>query len=74
MRRLNITREQLRQELEENGDIPYLLSGVLTPAALRLTAETLNTMRYAGNTLESHHRTLGTERCNSLLYVLSATA
>ncbi len=38
---LNITPEQLRQELEDNGDIPDLVSGALTPKALRLTARTL---------------------------------
>jgi hypothetical protein len=39
--------------LEENGDIPDPLSDALTPAALRLTAETLNAMRYAGDAGES---------------------
>ncbi|MDQ4146338.1 MAG: hypothetical protein M3120_01345 [Pseudomonadota bacterium] len=42
---LNITREQLRQVLTEGGYLPDLVSGALTSAALRLTAETLNTMR-----------------------------
>ncbi len=41
---LSLTPEQLRQELEENGDIPDLVSGELTPAALKLIAETLNTI------------------------------
>ncbi len=43
---LSITPEHLRQGLQENGDLPDLVSGVLTPAALRLTAETLSHMRY----------------------------
>ncbi len=38
---LSITPEQLRQELEAGGDIPDLVSGALTPKALRLTAKTL---------------------------------
>ena len=38
---LSITPEQLRRELKENGDIPDLVSGALTPKALRLTAKTL---------------------------------
>jgi hypothetical protein len=41
-----ITPEHLRQELEEGGDIPDLVSGVLTPTALRLTAKTLALMHY----------------------------
>jgi hypothetical protein len=50
---LSITPERLRRELEENGDIANLVSGALQPAVLRLVAETLNTMQYAGSTLES---------------------
>jgi hypothetical protein len=46
---LNITPQQLHQQLEENGDLPDLVSGALTPTALRLTAETLGTMQYAGD-------------------------
>ncbi len=38
---LNITREQLHQELIEGGDLFDLVSGALTPTALRLTAKTL---------------------------------
>jgi hypothetical protein len=38
---LSITPEQLRWELEENGDIPDLVSGALAPQALWLTAQTL---------------------------------
>jgi hypothetical protein len=38
MQGLNITPEQLRQELEAGGDLPILLSGALTPTALRLRA------------------------------------
>ena len=45
---LSITPERLRRELEENGDIPDVVSGALTSAALRSTAETLNNMKYAG--------------------------
>jgi hypothetical protein len=41
-----ITPEHLRQELEEGGGIPDLVSGVLTPTALRLTAKTLALMHY----------------------------
>ncbi len=41
-----ITPEQLRQELEESGDIPDLACGALTPEALKLTAKTLALMRY----------------------------
>ncbi len=52
-RGLSITPEQLRWELEENGDIANLVSGALRPAALRLIAETLDTMQYAGGILES---------------------
>jgi hypothetical protein len=36
---LNITPEQLQQELEAGGDIPDLVSGRLTPKALRLAAK-----------------------------------
>jgi hypothetical protein len=43
---LNITPEQLRQELEAGGDLPDLISGALTPKALRLMATTLALMRY----------------------------
>ncbi|MDQ4148029.1 MAG: hypothetical protein M3120_10210 [Pseudomonadota bacterium] len=50
---LSITPEQLRRELEENGDIPDLVSGELRPAALRSTAETLSTVQYARDALES---------------------
>jgi hypothetical protein len=42
---LSTTPEQLRQELEEGGDLPDLVSGALTPNALRLTAKTLALMR-----------------------------
>jgi hypothetical protein len=52
-RGLSITPEQLRWELEENGDIANLVSGALRPAASRLIAETLDTMQYAGGILES---------------------
>ncbi len=45
---LSITPKQPQHELEENGDLPDLVSGALTPAALRLTAETPNTMQYVG--------------------------
>jgi hypothetical protein len=45
-RGLRITPEQLHQELEEDGDIPDLVSGALTPEALRVTARTLALMRY----------------------------
>jgi hypothetical protein len=38
---LNITPEQLRQELEAGGDLPDLVSGALTAKVLRLTARTL---------------------------------
>ncbi len=44
-RGLRITPEQLRQELEAGGDLPDLVSGALTPKALRLTAKTLALMR-----------------------------
>ncbi len=44
---LNITREQLRQELTEGGDLPDLVAGALTPEALRLIAKTLAVMRYS---------------------------
>ncbi len=53
---LSITPEQLRQELEVGGDIPDLVSGTLTPAALRLAAETLNTMQYAGRRWNPTHQ------------------
>jgi hypothetical protein len=43
---LNITPEQLRQELEAGGDIRDLVSGAFTPVALRLTARRLSPMRY----------------------------
>ncbi|HEX2244613.1 MAG TPA: hypothetical protein VHK27_15465 [Gammaproteobacteria bacterium] len=49
---LRITPEELHQELEVSGHIPDLVSGALTPAVLRLTVETLDTMRYAGEALE----------------------
>ncbi len=75
-RGLSITPEQLRQELEENGDIPYLVSGVLTPAALRLTAETLSNMRYGGEALKSNIPADARHRAVQQLYfsALSATA
>jgi hypothetical protein len=44
---LNITPDQLHQELEEGGDLPDLVSGALTPKALRLTAKALALMRYS---------------------------
>jgi hypothetical protein len=43
---LNITPEQLRQELDEGGDLPDLVSGALTPKALQLMAKRLALMRY----------------------------
>ncbi|MDQ4146388.1 MAG: hypothetical protein M3120_01625 [Pseudomonadota bacterium] len=43
---LNITPEHLFQELEAHGDLPDLISGALTPKALRLTTKTLALMRY----------------------------
>jgi hypothetical protein len=43
---LTITPEQLRQALEAAGDLPDLVSGALTPKALRLIARTLALMRY----------------------------
>jgi hypothetical protein len=43
---LNITPAQLRQELDAGGDIPDVVSGTLTPKALRLTARTLALMCY----------------------------
>jgi hypothetical protein len=43
---LNITREQLRQELEESGDILDLVSGALTAEALKQAPRTLALMRY----------------------------
>jgi hypothetical protein len=46
-RNLSITPEQLRQELEEGGDLQDLLSGALTSQGLRLTAETLARTRYS---------------------------
>jgi hypothetical protein len=42
---LSITAEQLHQELEEDGDIPDLASGALTPKALRLAAQILALLR-----------------------------
>jgi hypothetical protein len=44
---LSIMPEQLRWELEENGDLPNLASGALTPQALRLIARTLALIHYA---------------------------
>jgi hypothetical protein len=44
-RGLSITPEQLRQEVEADGDIPDLVPGKLTPKALRLMAKTLVLMR-----------------------------
>ena len=43
---LPITDVQLRQELEEGGDLVAMQSGALTLNGLRLTAETLALMRY----------------------------
>ncbi len=43
---LSITPEQLRQELEAAADIPDVVSGTLTPKALKVTAKTLALMRY----------------------------
>jgi hypothetical protein len=47
---LSFTREQLRQEFKVDGDIADLVSGTLTPEALRLTANTLALMRYRPGT------------------------
>ena len=44
---LCITPEQVRQELEEGGDLSDLACGTLTPKALRLMATTLALMRYS---------------------------
>ncbi|MGH8502880.1 MAG: hypothetical protein ACREVE_10525 [Gammaproteobacteria bacterium] len=44
---LTITPAQLRTELQQGGDIPDVVSGALTPRALRMIAETLALMRYA---------------------------
>jgi hypothetical protein len=44
---LPITDVQLRQELEEGGDLVAMQSGALTLNGLRLTAETLALMRYS---------------------------
>jgi hypothetical protein len=44
---LTISAAQLRQELEEGGDLPDLQSGVLTTHGLRLIAETLALMKYS---------------------------
>ncbi len=49
---LSLTPEELPVELIASGDLPDLVLGALTSAALRLTAETLETMQYAGDTLE----------------------
>ena len=43
---LSITSGQLHRELEAGGDLPGLVSGALTPQALRLTTRTLALMRY----------------------------
>jgi len=43
---LSIMPAQLLQELEENGDLPDLVCGALTPKALKLTARALALMRY----------------------------
>jgi hypothetical protein len=43
---LNITPEQLHQELEEGGDLPGPAAVVLTPQRLQAIAETLAVMRY----------------------------
>jgi hypothetical protein len=40
-----ITPEELRQELQEGGDIPDPVSGALTSKAVRLMAKTLALMR-----------------------------
>jgi hypothetical protein len=45
-RGLSIKPERLHQELETGGDMPDLVSGALTPKALRLIAKTLALMRY----------------------------
>ncbi|MDQ3797320.1 MAG: hypothetical protein M3294_07120 [Pseudomonadota bacterium] len=45
-RGLSIAPAQLHQELEAGGDIPDLVSGALSPQALRLAAKTLALMRY----------------------------
>jgi len=43
---LSLAPDQLREELNESGDMPDLVSGALTPQALMLTARTLALMRY----------------------------
>ena len=58
---LSITPEQLQQELEAGGDTPDLVSGALTPAALRQIAETLNTMQRAGDEDRRSQSTIGSE-------------
>jgi hypothetical protein len=42
----SITPAQLQAELSEGGDLPDLVSGALTPKALRLVAQTLAIMRH----------------------------
>jgi hypothetical protein len=68
---LTIAPEQLQRELKENGDIPDLVSGALTPAALRLIAETLNTMRYAGYAGEALESTPAEARRQAVLSMLA---
>lgn len=51
---LTITPEQLRDELEQGGDFPDLISGELSIRGLRLAAETLSLTRYRTQTETRH--------------------
>jgi hypothetical protein len=53
---LNITPEQLLQELEVGGDLQDLASGALTSRGLRLAAETL-TLRYSDSNVDVERET-----------------
>ncbi|HKF96512.1 MAG TPA: hypothetical protein VKB96_18365, partial [Gammaproteobacteria bacterium] len=60
---LSITPDQLRRELEAGGDIPDLVSGALTPQALRLTARALALMRYPHASSNDSTEEQGANRC-----------
>jgi hypothetical protein len=60
---LSITPAQLHAELREGGDLPDLVSGALTPQALRLTARALALMRYPHAASNVSTEEQGANRC-----------
>ncbi len=62
---LGLAPEECDAELIDGGDLPDQVSGALWLAALRMTAETPNTIQYAGDAPESTPVEAGAESCYS---------